>query len=96
MLKTFDSHAKNVKEIISSIRNLAEAGQIRAPISTRGIKVWAEMFLNSAKTAEDVYNTFAYCMLNRLISVDDYGNPNKNEIATILQKFKEKGFFKVS
>lgn len=95
MLDVFGTHKDGVKNIIDSIRLLAQGGEIRAPISTRGIKIWAEMFINTTQTPQDIYNTFSYCLLNRLTSVDDYGNPNQDEIVTILAKFKERGFYKV-
>ena len=95
MLDVFGTHKDGVKSIIDTIRLLAQGGEIRAPISTRGIKIWAEMFINTTQTPQDIYNTFSYCLLNRLTSVDDYGNPNQDEIVTILSKFKERGFYKV-
>lgn len=95
MLDAFGEHKAAIKTIIDSIRLLATGGEIRAPISTRGIKIWAELFINSPKTKEDVFNTFQYSLLNRLTSVDDFGNPNNDELATILKYFKDKGFVKL-
>jgi hypothetical protein len=50
--------------------------------------MWAEAFINSPKSKNDIMNTFARTILNRLTSVDDFGNPNKEEEAVILNIFK--------
>ncbi len=53
--------------------------------------MWAESFLNSTKSKADVLTSFQYVLINRLISVDDFGNPNQEEIAIIMKKFKDLG-----
>lgn len=77
--------------IISYIRELHSSWEIRSAISTRGIKMWAENFINTLKTKEDFYNTFASTLMYRLVNVDDYGSPNNEEILLIMKKFKELG-----
>lgn len=81
---------KEAMGVISHIRDLHKEGEIRAPISTRGVKMWAEAFINSPKSRDDMWWTFSYVLLNRLISVDDFGNPNGEEIAIIMKHFKDK------
>ena len=88
MLKVFWSEAKVIAKTINSIRDLSKDWEIRAPISTRWVKMWAEAFINSPKSKNDIMNTFARTILNRLTSVDDFGNPNKEEEAVILNIFK--------
>lgn len=53
--------------------------------------MWTEAFLNSGKTKEDVMGTFQTVLMHRLVSVDDFGNPNEEEIAIIVNKFRELG-----
>lgn len=83
---TFKAHAKEIVEHIRT--DLHKEGEIRAPISTRGVKMWGETFLNSSRSKEDVLASFQRSILHRLISVDDYGNPNEEEVALILNKFR--------
>ena len=91
MMKNFWDLANNAKEVVKYVRELNSDGEIRAPISTRWVKMWAEAFINSWKTKEDFFATFQGVLLNRLTSVDDFGNPNKEEESLILKKFKDLG-----
>ncbi len=89
MLNAFGAYKAQVKEIVQYVRvELHKEGEIRAPISTRGVKMWAEAFVNSGCERQDVLATFNRVLLHRLISVDDYGNPNDEEVGLILNKFR--------
>jgi len=91
MFKWFAGFEKQASEIVKYVRGLHADAEIRAPISTRWVKMWAEAFINTGKSKEDLINTFRDVLLNRLTSVDDYGNPNKEEEGLILRKFKDLG-----
>ena len=85
----FGWYAPSILQIVDHVRNLHWSGEIRAPISTRGVKMWAEEFYNSGKTQGDIHATFETTLLYRLVNVDDYGNPNTDEMSLILKKFKD-------
>lgn len=89
MLDGFLSFKPQALQVVSYIREIHKDGEIRAPISTRGVKMWTERFLNSGKSKEDVIQTFQTVLMHRLVSVDDFGNPNESEIAIIVNKFRE-------
>lgn len=88
----FGTYAPNVIKLIADVRSLSASGELRAPISTRGVKMWAESFINSPKSADDVLGSFKHTLMYRLVSVDDMGNPNQTEIAMLMKKFKDYGF----
>lgn len=91
ILDNFGTFKAGAKSVIQYVRDLHKEGEIRAPISTRGVKMWSESFINSTKSKSDVLSTFELVLINRLISVDDFGNPNQEEIAIIMKKFKDLG-----
>ncbi len=91
MLDGFLSYKSQASQVVAYIREIHKDGEVRAPISTRGVKMWVEAFLNSSKSKEDVMNTFQTVLMHRLVSVDDFGNPNEEEIAIIINKFRELG-----
>lgn len=78
-------HVKMVQELVSEIREYHSSGEIRAPISTRWLKMWLEDFMNTWNIQE----SFARTALYRLVTVDDYGNPNDTEVKIIMQKFSD-------
>lgn len=85
----FGTYSSAVLQIVDHVRKLHSSGEIRAPISTRGVKMWAEEFYNSWKSQGDIHATFESVLLYRLVNVDDYGNPNTDEMSLILKKFKD-------
>ena len=87
----FGSFAQNALDIVSHVRKESQDGQICSAISTRGLRVWAENFMNSLGTKDDLLSTFSTSLLYRLVNVDDSGNPSKDEIMLIMGKFKELG-----
>ena len=89
--KSFAPFASQAIDLTKQIRQLHKDGEIRVPISTRWVKMWAESFLTTWKTKEELFETFKNTILYRLISVDDSGNPNTEEIAIIMKKFKDLG-----
>ncbi len=89
IIKNFGSYASDVLSVVKHIRDVHSSWEIRAPISTRGIKMWAENFINTSKTKDDIFESFSITILNRLTSVDDFGNPNQEEMALILKKFRD-------
>lgn len=89
--KSFAPFATQAIAITKEIRQLHKDGEIRVPISTRWVKMWAESFITTWKTKEELFETFRNTILYRLISVDDSGNPNTEEIAIIMKKFKDLG-----
>lgn len=91
MLDGFLGFKSQASKIVAYIREIHKDGEVRAPISTRGVKMWTEAFLNSGNTKEDVMGTFQTVLMHRLVSVDDFGNPNEEEIAIIVNKFLELG-----
>lgn len=91
MLDGFLGYKSQASQIVSYIREIHKDGEVRAPISTRWVKMWVESFLNSSKTKEDVMNSFQTVLMHRLVSVDDFWNPNEEEIAIIVNKFRELG-----
>lgn len=92
MTKSFWEFDKQARDLIKYVRELHKDGEIRAPISTRWVKMWAEKFINTWKTWEDFINSFNLVLSKRLISVDDFGNPNIEEESLIIKKFKDLGF----
>ena len=87
----FGELSDTVMKIVSQIRNLAQDWEIRSWISTRWLKIWAESFNRTLKTKEELLNTFTSSLLYRLINVDDFGNPSKEEILQIMKIFKDNG-----
>lgn len=85
----FGGYAPQVKSIVQHVRWLHGSWEIRAPISTRWVKMWAEEFYNSSLSTADIHWTFESVLLYRLVNVDDYGNPNTDEMSLILKKFKD-------
>lgn len=85
----FWMYKKQALDIVKYVRELHKEWEIRAPISTRWVKMWWEAFLSSAKSKDDILWSFSLTLINRLISVDDFGNPNQEEIAIIMKKFKD-------
>lgn len=92
ILDSFWEFKDKCKVIIDYIRNMNTSWEIRASISTRWIKMWAEKFINTTMTKDDFFMTFNLILLFRLVSVDDFWNPNEEEKALILSKFKELWF----
>lgn len=88
MDKGFKTQAKEVSSLVNYIRTLFKDGAIRSPISTRGIKIWAEAFLNSDGTSESLIDTFNNTLLYRIVSVDDVGNPNEEEVTIVKKKLE--------
>lgn len=84
--KAFWIHSDKVTSIIEYIRQLSEDGSIRCPISTRGIKIWAEAFINSNKSDDAILETFENTLLYRIVSVDDIWVPSEEEITLIKDK----------
>ena len=82
---TNKDNVKQIQDFVKEIREYHKAWEIRAPISTRWVKVWLEDFFNTWNLLESFEKTILY----RLVSVDDYWNPNQEELAIISQKFKE-------
>lgn len=91
MREGFGSEATTAFDITNFIRELHKSWEIRSSISTRWLKMWAEAYLNSPQSKIDIYNSFATSLLYRLINVDDYGNPNSEEIMLIMKKFQDMG-----
>ena len=65
------SNAKKVYDLVKEIREYHKSWEIRAPISTRWIKVWLEDYINTWNLMESFEKTILY----RLVTVDDYWNP---------------------
>lgn len=76
---------KKLLQFVTSIREFSTSGEIRSPISTRGIKVWMEQFMNN----NDLALSFERTLLYRLVTVDEFGTPNGQELDIIKGKFKE-------
>lgn len=91
IIKNFGKFADNVTEIVENIRSAHKDREIRAPISTRGIKMWAEAFINTPQTEQDLFYTFERAILNRLVKVDDYGNTLSSEVAVVVTFFSDVG-----
>lgn len=90
--KAFGSYANDVIEIVEATRKLNISWEIRAPLSTRWLKAWAEKFINTPMEKKDVLWCFNIVAISRLCTVDDFGNPNDSEKMLILSKFKELGY----
>jgi MoxR-like ATPase len=81
----FDAdHSKKILDFVSKVRDFAKSGELRSPISTRGIKVWMEDFLNSS----DLMLSFERTLLFRLVTVDEFGSPNDKELAIVKKQFQ--------
>jgi len=78
-------HAKKIMQFVNSVREFCSSGELRSPISTRGIKVWMEEYINN----NDLLLSFERTLLYRLISVDEFGFPNPQELEIIKAKFTE-------
>lgn len=76
---------KKIRSFVQTMRDFASSGEIRSPISTRWVKVWMEEFMNTG----DLALSFERTLLYRLVSVDDFGAPNSQEIDIIKGKFLE-------
>lgn len=76
---------KKIEEFVQEIRNFHADWEIRAPISTRWVKVWVEDFVNSW----NLFESFEKTLLYRLVTVDDYGIPNSEELSIVTQKLKK-------
>lgn len=76
---------KKIAQFVQSIRDFSTSGELRSPISTRGIKVWMEEYLSNG----DLLLSFERTLLYRLISVDEFGSPNPQELEIIKAKFTE-------
>ena len=91
IIKNFGAFEKQVEKIVEATRNLYKEGEIRSPISTRGIKVWAEKFVKTGKTEQDLFGTFSKILLHRIVTVDDFGLVNEADVSVVISKFKEIG-----
>lgn len=87
--KNFGALMWDALNVIKYVREIHASGEIRAPISTRWVKMWCENFINTGKTKDDFLESFNTTLLNRLTSVDDFGNPNGEEMALIMKKFRD-------
>lgn len=90
----FWEKATQVKGIIDAIRALAKAGDIAASISTRGIKMWGNAYLNSIGSNEDLVSTFTDTLLYRIVNTDEFGIPNSDDVKLVLKEFHSRGFIK--
>lgn len=79
------AQTKKILQFVNSIRDFATSGELRSPISTRWVKVWMEEYMNNG----DLLLSFERTLLYRLISVDEFGAPNPQELDIIKSKFKE-------
>lgn len=87
--KGFGKNKTAVKKMVKYVRDQNSAGYIRSPISTRGVKMWAEAFMNSDGSDDALIDTFRSSLLFRLISVNDIGIPNSEEQMIIEKKLNE-------
>ena len=92
LYKSFGEYGKDVKSIVEYIRQLHSDNVLKRPISSRSLKIWAEEFINTSKSKEDVFLSFSKTVMYRLVSVDSFGFPNKDTEWTILSKFIGLGF----
>lgn len=77
--------AKKIFDFVKEIRGYHKDWEIRAPISTRWVKVLMEEYINCWNLKE----AFTKTLLFRLVWVDDYGNPNTEEMEIVTQKFNK-------
>lgn len=91
MIKNFWDYKREVTQIVKYVRSAHKDGDIRAPISTRGIKIWAEAYINTDKSKPALAHSFRRTLLYRILNVDDFWNPNQEEEAIVLKKFKDLG-----
>lgn len=89
-IKNFAPFEKEVTEIVANIRTEYQNGSLRAPVSTRGISYWAKNFINTGKTSQELFKTFEQSLMNRIVSVDDFGLANEQEKAQVAQIFIDK------
>lgn len=80
------AHSKKILNFVAAIREFATSGELRSPISTRGIKVWMEEYMNNGN---DLLAAFDRTLMYRLISVDEFGFPNEQELGIVKGKFQE-------
>jgi len=90
----FWDKATKVREIIDAIRKLHKDGEIASSISTRGIKMWGNAFINSIGSSEDLVSTFTDTLLYRIVNMDEFGIPNPDDIKLVLKEFHSRGFIK--
>ena len=77
--------ANKIFEFLDSVRLFASDGEIRSPISTRGLKVWMEEYMNGG----DLLQAFERTLMYRIISVDEFGIPNPQELEIVQGKYKK-------
>lgn len=82
----FDAEqTKKIMKFVDAVRDFSTSGELRSPISTRGIKVWMEEYINNS----DLMLSFERTLLYRLVSVDEFGFPNPQELDIVKGKFQE-------
>ncbi len=89
MKKGFKADAPAVSKLVKYIREQSAAGYLRSPVSTRGIKMWAESFINSDGSTDALIGTFRSSLLYRLVAVNDIGQPNDQEMLVVEKKLNE-------
>lgn len=90
----FWDKATKVREIIDATRKLHKSWELASAISTRGIKMWGNAFLNSLGSSEDLVATFTDTLLYRIVNMDEFGIPNQDDVTSVLKEFHSRGFIK--
>jgi hypothetical protein len=95
--KAFGKYSKEVLKFLSEVRELAKDGEIRSPISTRGLKMWGESFINSGieQGLKELLSSFNSTLLYRLVGVDDIGSPDESQKAAVLALMETSFKFKI-
>lgn len=76
---------KKIEDFVEEVRGFHNDWEIRAPISTRWLKVWIEDFVNTW----NLFESFEKTLLYRLVTVDDYWIPNEEELGIIKSKLEK-------
>ncbi len=70
--KTLD---KKVLELVEFVRDVSRNWDVRSPISTRWLKMWAEAFVNTDWSIDSLVSSFNDTLMFRIVGVDDIGMP---------------------
>lgn len=92
LLNAFAEHKPWAQQIVKYIRDLFKDNAIKRPISSRWLKTWAEDFVNTSRSKEDVFGAFERTVMYSLVGIDSYWFPSEDDVGVLAAKFMDLWF----